>query len=370
MRQLIRSFISGGIVLLAVANSVFGQWTAQAYVKDLYYRSHAEFRDSAYVVVYLNGVQQQPLISWYYKWQLSNSLSGPWNDMTGGFGYGPAYARINPDANIGSQYYYRVYVTGPGFAVLSNSVGAYMPGPSQQVNFYAQENNGTSLSSVTISHFTNPDWMWGVEGQSAPSFFLQQGTGDSPEAMRIVPNFLSDINYGFNNWSGNDGTALYQDYFTLNNISSGLTQIISYYNPADGNETIATSVVDAGGANGGTVQIKDPWLVDTSDPQFYTPPYGYHNLGMNAPFKSEPSPLQLTTSSKYNGVFLNQNPDPNNPQKPYYSASAPLIQNINGYTAFFAGWTSSPANSASFQNASATTTPVVFNSSGATVIAQ
>ena len=61
---------------------------------------------------------------------------------------------------------------------------------------------------------------------------------------------------------------------------------------------------------------------------------------------------------------------PYNGSTAYYSVSAPAVQEINGYTAFFAGWTCSPSGSASFEYPSQTSTPVEFVSTGATIIAQ
>ncbi len=134
-------------------------------------------------------------------------------------------------------------------------------------------------------------------------------------------------------------------------------------------QTIITSVIDAGNATGGNISFMDPWFVDYPDPN-------YGNLdrseGMSAPFILRSAPFHPDCSTSYNGnvydgVFTQL---PYGQSTPYYSVSAPAVQVINGYTAFFAGWTSSPSGSASFEYPSQTSTPVEFVNSGATVIAQ
>jgi len=111
--------------------------------------------------------------------------------------------------------------------------------------------------------------------------------------------------------------------------------------------------------------------VDVTDSRFYDPPYGYRNLGMNAPFKSKTSPFRPTFESKYKGVFLNQGWP--NWQPPYYSIKAisPQPITINGRTHnfYFLGWSASPQGSAEFRNANALETAVVFKQEGATVSA-
>lgn len=85
----------------------------------------------------------------------------------------------------------------------------------------------------------------------------------------------------------------------------------------------------------GNIQFKDPWLIDYVDPI-----YGLRNRGMKddgpdkLEFKSRPSPFypDYTTNYSgdiYKGVFLNQTPDPNNPNKPYYSVQAISPQDIS-----------------------------------------
>ena len=149
---------------------------------------------------------------------------------------------------------------------------------------------------------------------------------------------------------------------------TGYGTINPTYYPVDGTATITTSVIDAGNATGGNISFMDPWFVDYPDPN-------YGNLdrseGMSAPYIQRSAPFYPDCSRSYNGdvydgVFVGQTVSSGE----YYSVSAPAVQEINGYTAFFAGWTSSPSGSASFEYPSQTSTPVEFVDPGATVVAQ
>ncbi|BDQ03916.1 T9SS type A sorting domain-containing protein [Ignavibacterium sp.] len=115
------------------------------------------------------------------------------------------------------------------------------------------------------------------------------------------------------------------------------------------------------------IWFSDPWYVfDENDNQ----------LGMGNYITPRPlSPYQPTGKYSYTtgGVFLNQVPDPNNPNKPYYSVKADAVQNIDlqqtgrTHKFYFQNWSASPQGSAEFQDANALQTPVVFKQEGATV---
>ncbi|MEP0822544.1 MAG: hypothetical protein HRF44_06815 [Ignavibacterium sp.] len=79
-------------------------------------------------------------------------------------------------------------------------------------------------------------------------------------------------------------------------------------------------------------------------------PQNPHNLGINTPYK---------------GVFLNENPA-FDPQRPSYWVKAPFTKLINGFTSYRQSLT---ATGASFENASAESTRVVFTSANGVVTA-
>ncbi|MBU0558192.1 MAG: hypothetical protein KKG93_01180, partial [Bacteroidetes bacterium] len=126
----------------------------------------------------------------------------------------------------------------------------------------------------------------------------------------------------------------------------------------------------------GLIQFKDPWLIDYPDSL-----YGYNlrNRGMDdagpdkLEFKSRPSPFYPDSSTSYNGdvyqgVFLLQTPDLNDPGKPYYSVKAtspqPLYVQGKNRQFYFHKW---EGTGASFQSSANLETPVVFNQANATV---
>jgi hypothetical protein len=149
------------------------------------------------------------------------------------------------------------------------------------------------------------------------------------------------------------------------NIDRNTTTLLSNFAPTK-KATLQTQLID-GGNPGGSVDFKDPWLIDSVDQSHGG---AKMNRGMtNAVFRRvnyDASKPNLDTSTAYKGVFLNENPN-FLPNKPIYSVQAPLTQtNINGFTGYFKGWTKSGATLADSTN---DTTAVVFNSANATVTA-
>ena len=116
------------------------------------------------------------------------------------------------------------------------------------------------------------------------------------------------------------------------------------------------------------ISLKDPW--------YYSKDQNNNWINSNI-FKNYPSPLNIQNNSlsSYGGVFLNQNPDPNDATKPYYLVKASQTQHINlgspwGTRAFyFQNWSANTAVSASLQNANALETGIVFKEPNATVSA-
>ena len=117
--------------------------------------------------------------------------------------------------------------------------------------------------------------------------------------------------------------------------------------------TITTQLIEGG--TGGNIEFRDPWyLADASGNQpNQLLPYG-------APFSPTGAYNQST-----GGVFTLQ--DYNIPGNPYYSVGAPS-QQIGNFTWNFVNWKVTQG-AASFQNANAAQTGVVFNSPNTTVTA-
>jgi hypothetical protein len=116
--------------------------------------------------------------------------------------------------------------------------------------------------------------------------------------------------------------------------------------------------------NYGTIGFRDPWLIDTSDSKG---PKNRGTVSLAKWYDNLTSPYSLSTSSAYFGIFKDQ---PIISGRPYYSVRAPLTQNIDlggslGTRDFyFQNWS---GTGATFQNAYANETGVVFTSGNATV---
>jgi hypothetical protein len=168
----------------------------------------------------------------------------------------------------------------------------------------------------------------------------------------------------YNEWKRNflsEPNILNHHEFLIRSNDNNFTSQFQPTNPA----TIQAQLID-GGNSGGSVEFKDPWLIDYPDPNYGN---NLRNQGMSAPFKSvayNPNEPNLGLNTSYKGVFLNQWYDvPNNP---YYTVRAQQEQTINGVKGYFVNW-SGDQNAVQYQNANNRETPVVFKQSGATATA-
>lgn len=136
--------------------------------------------------------------------------------------------------------------------------------------------------------------------------------------------------------------------------------------------TVTNKLENSFSVNQGNFIFKDPWIVDDNSDSKGPRNRGDGTVAPLLPytinFSTSPN---ITTSSIHKGVFLNQRFDiPNNP---YYSVKADYVQNIQlqqtgrTHTFYFQDWSATPQGSATFQNANAIETPVVFNQENATV---
>jgi hypothetical protein len=183
---------------------------------------------------------------------------------------------------------------------------------------------------------------------SFPSF------ASTRERMRGRQQPKTGTTQKFHLWNNINTRIMNPDTFTINPVNRAMTSQFMTAN----NATVQAQLLE-GGPAGGAVNFKDPWLIDASDQ------YGSRNQGMSAPFKSLASGTNnIGTSTNYNGVFLNQS---FGGSAPYYSVSVPQTQSIGSYTGLFQNWS---GTNATFQNATALQTGVVFGSSGAIAAAQ
>ena len=169
-------------------------------------------------------------------------------------------------------------------------------------------------------------------------------------------------NQKYNHWNENLEGIINHHEFEIYETTSSLT---SFLKKTQGNIVIKN---DLSGITGGTIDFKDPWLIDYPDPLYGN---NKRNRGMSAPFKSRPSPFNPDYTTPYNGdvyqgVFLNQ--DYGDPGVPYYSVRAPQTQVIpfhgQDITWYFQGW---KGEDVQFQHPQNTTTAVVFQRANALV---
>ncbi|MBV6511935.1 MAG: hypothetical protein FMNOHCHN_01423 [Ignavibacteriaceae bacterium] len=205
-----------------------------------------------------------------------------------------------------------------------------------------------------------------------PYPFINPGTQFS-FPVSSVQTILSDqtifSNEKYNNWNNDKSNILNHKPFVITSSTNALTANFNaiYSDIAIKNQIEQTT------ANGGSVEFKDPWLIDYDDPV-----YGgsVRNRGMDAPFKSRLSPFYPDFSTIYNGdvyqgVFLEQGADW---QPPYYSVKALQLQDIylsntgKTHKFHFQYWDYDPLK-AVLQYPSALETGVVFKESDAAVSA-
>ncbi len=314
-------------------------------------------------VIYYNGSPIPNSNNYYYKWYVYLSNVGAWQLLRYAYGYG-VNEFIPETLSLNSIRAYVVVTDSINhtFANIQSPVAGPFSMPSQgglSVGFMAFQENGQDISSlVTPRHWRYTIGQW----KNKYNYIL---TLNYNERIQAYPGFISALEQKLSYWNNNTSNILnYNIFFFTEKQNSSVS---AHYKQVKGNVIITTSLLETGGENGGIVKFKDPWLVDTTDTQFYTAPFGYHSLGMDAPFKPENSPLHLTFTSKYKGVFLSQSGPPDwNP--PYYSVRAPQTRvipvNSRNIIWYFQGWGGSP-DSVAFQNAALESTAVVFKQPGA-----
>ncbi len=231
-------------------------------------------------------------------------------------------------------------------------------------NYYTFKNKIQSTENYD-SLVINNDGLQYLVPSGGDSLFLSWGSQNS-----VRTNVLPFVT----NWNGTNTTQKHNywdlqisdfDYYlnhSFQAISSSPSELkATFLSTAKAN--IKNYTVETGSSLTGTINLKDPW--------FYYKDQD-NNWYQSNEFKTYSSPLIIENKSSisYGGVFLNQGADW---QPPYYSVKVDAVQSIDlGGTIgardfYFLNWSAFPPESASFQNADALETAVVFKSENATV---
>jgi hypothetical protein len=232
---------------------------------------------------------------------------------------------------------------------------------------YSAQTVPTGYVRTTVTQTDEADAAFGKFGRwrvnkfvdySAPYDFLWGAPSTPPyhtEVLRSDQNFKPGTTQKYNNWLNVNDVLNHRSF----DILTSTTLIKGRFKTAN-NATLRTEVIDGGSLN---IEFRDPWLIDDSDT------YGPKNRGQNnAQWYSKTSPFPLNTSDpNYKGIFLNEQPDPLNPEKPYYSVR-PTNQTVNGLSWFLMNWVTN--TSATVTQPTSSETPVVFTANNADVKAR
>ncbi|GAB4371761.1 MAG: hypothetical protein Kow0042_14670 [Calditrichia bacterium] len=182
-----------------------------------------------------------------------------------------------------------------------------------------------------------------------PSYAIDVETGQERLQTDYKHHDWNEVNENFR--------LIYKDFTATLTTQPQVANFIQMNSVAITTHNLHTGEMDVG-----KIQFKDPWYLHSD----YTQPDDFFEYD-DLPFYPTGSYYQTT-----GGVFWNQEPDPQNPDAPYYSLRAPSQQFVvNGKTLTYdlEEWTAEPASSAEFQHAYSETTPVIFRQDGAVVTA-
>jgi len=244
----------------------------------------------------------------------------------------------------------------------------YSP-PTETVTVDQKLSNNSSIDSIGL---------WDLElvrfhKYSVPKNFTWE-VNEEP-VLRGTQKIISNEKYI--QWKENSEVIINVENHKKIKILPTTSSLTSNFFPTHSGVTIKNNL-SLSNTNGGIVGFKDPWFIDYQDASYGN---NLRNRGMYlALWRNRPSPFypNYTTvfnngsdpSQSYKGVFLNQTPDPNDPNIPYYSVKAispqdiPLTQTGKTHKFYFQDWTGSGVQ---FKYTTAQETPVVFTSGNATV---
>jgi len=303
------------IAIVSFAGIAFagnGIYTVNVELEDDWYNSKENYNATFKADIYLDGILIQPSNNYFYEWHLYDDVN-KWSIVSG-------YEKNMAWKETLTGHSLKAYVV-----VTSNAFGTLTSTTVNAIKLYTQnaqfvdlfENDETGNSVYLLSKHWRPtifDWRTNFNG------ILMKNNEGHEEILKFDPSYVSATNQKFNHWfSDKSDIANYRTFV----ITSSTNSITARFGNSSGNAVLKILPYDGHTDSPmSPIYLKDPWLINEGDSRFYSNPYGYHNLGTNAPFISNISPVNLTYGSKYQGVFLNQTPDPNDPNKPYYSVKA------------------------------------------------
>jgi hypothetical protein len=219
---------------------------------------------------------------------------------------------------------------------------------------------GLRIAQVDTAGFSFGMWRkWETSGWSPyPDTTFLRPVSSATYSVHADTNFKPSTTQKYNVWTKGTSTNYFINHADVQvdpgTENENVQAHFKYSKPA----TIQAQLIE-GGTIGGTINFKDPWLIDDADSK------GPKNRGVNAIFHNNiPSPFKPESSATYKGVFLSQ--DYNIPGNPYYTVGAPLQQTFGGRTANFTLWSGSNVAFRSFEK---DTSAVVFQQPGATATA-
>ena len=258
-----------------------------------------------------------------------------------------SYALILP--NISSTYFVS---TTPSLAIIGDNLQLGLQSDTPVVvNLDQKRESGQRLEGTQIG-------VWGDNSFNDYTIpFIANFPRGSTQTLRGLQDTVQNPTEKYNRWNDLSQVQNHQSFL----MDGSFTELTSNFRTTYDGVVIRNELLSAPQQDAGNVEFKDPWLIDYNDP-----PYGIRNQGMAAPFKTYPSPLNITLASEFKGVFLNQ--DYGDPGVPYYSVRAPQTQVIpfhgQDITWYFQGWKGA-ANEVTYQYPDRPETAVVFKQEGA-----
>lgn len=326
------------LLLFCVVGVSQAQYVAEIRLEYWSMKLHAnEWEGALYAHLTLNGQLVDPQTAglsyvWYWKWE-----DGPPFDFEP-FHY--TYRRNLDGINLGRwrEYFVEIRLNNTLIAT-SPVIRIISPQASQQVTADSRTAGGSLALENRISFWsmsvpiTPNDWHPDKIAQPGGPIPLIRNTD---HFLRTEPDILTQPVERFHRWTTNENRVDFRNHDEFF-ISSNTNVMTTNYRPFLTDALLRGYLIENSSSAGSFVEYRDPWLRDTTDSLFLDGLKGYRNLGMGAPFKSDPQPIQPNTSNKYKGVFLEQYVE----DGIYYSVRAPLSNEASGFTWLFQDWQTS-----------------------------